>query len=156
MAAVEVHKFAQCITCHAWSRDRSSNVLILFSSSVWSLRKYGIPNRKTHTKFFVYLQWYLLVLLCVSLFGKIGKLIAWSQYICWTNMKNLGWIFWFHFYLHFLGKQTGGLGLIIVLLSFYVSASAIYLLVVEKCEVKKDSGNQLEKIENFDLGSDKV
>ncbi|KAL6286897.1 hypothetical protein ACE6H2_011287 [Prunus campanulata] len=23
MAAVEVHKFAQCITCHAWSRDRS-------------------------------------------------------------------------------------------------------------------------------------
>ncbi|RXH90359.1 hypothetical protein DVH24_032716 [Malus domestica] len=23
MAAVEVHKFAKCITCHAWSRDRS-------------------------------------------------------------------------------------------------------------------------------------
>lgn len=137
MAAVEVHKFAQCITCHAWSRDRSSNVLILFSSSVWSLRKYGITNRKTNTKFFVYLQWYLLVLFCVSLFGKIEKLIAWSQHICWTNMKNLGWIFWFHFYLHFLGNQTGGLGLIIVLLSFYVSASAIYFASCWKMWSKK-------------------
>lgn len=32
MAAIAVHKFAQCITCHAWSPDHSSKML-RFSST---------------------------------------------------------------------------------------------------------------------------
>ncbi|RZR70781.1 hypothetical protein BHM03_00001503 [Ensete ventricosum] len=31
MAAVAIHQFAQCITCHAWSPDQSSNSLFILS-----------------------------------------------------------------------------------------------------------------------------
>lgn len=31
MAAVAVHQFAQCITCHAWSPDHSSNFILSFN-----------------------------------------------------------------------------------------------------------------------------
>jgi hypothetical protein len=29
MAAQAIHQFAECITCHAWSPDHSSNALLL-------------------------------------------------------------------------------------------------------------------------------
>jgi hypothetical protein len=32
MAAISVHQFAQCITCHAWSPDYSSKFYIHYSS----------------------------------------------------------------------------------------------------------------------------
>ena len=51
MAVTAVHQFAQCITCHAWSPDQSSNslpFLLLFSCLDAEKRYYRFEFRKEH------------------------------------------------------------------------------------------------------------
>jgi hypothetical protein len=85
MAVISVHQFAQCITCHAWSPDQSSNHSSLLNSPSFLLISFV---------FYFNLVWFVVFVWILKVWCTFLDAIMIGSNLLFLVLRFLFWIKW--------------------------------------------------------------